>query len=109
MMAEAPARAGGRKPPPRMAQQQAQQDEWVPFRVSWGQEHGADARRLLAVVCRRGDIRGTDVGAIRIQRTFSVVNVNANVAEGFARQSVKPDPRDPMIKIRLDARADERN
>lgn len=87
------------------AQQQQGHDEWVPFRVSWGQEHGADARRLLAVVCRRGDIRGSDVGAIRIQRTFSVVNVNANVADDFARQSVKPDPRDPQIRIRPDARS----
>jgi ATP-dependent RNA helicase DeaD len=60
---------------------------------------------LLAVVCRRGDIRGTDVGAIRIQRTFSVVNVKANVADGFGRECVKPDPRDPQIRIRPDARA----
>jgi len=101
---------GGRKPPPRSsARQEAaapQQDEWVPFRVTWGQEHGADARRLLAMVCRRGDVRSSDVGAIRIQRSFSVVNVNANVAQGFARATEKPDPRDPKVRIRLDARAD---
>jgi ATP-dependent RNA helicase DeaD len=95
---------GGRKPPPRAAA--PQQDEWVPFRVTWGQEHGADARRLLAMVCRRGDVRSADVGAIRIQRSFSVVNVNANVAQGFARATEKPDPRDPKVRIRLDARAD---
>jgi hypothetical protein len=45
------------------------------------------------------------VGAIRIQRTFSVVNVNANVADTFARESQKPDPRDPTIRIRPDARS----
>lgn len=95
---------GGRKPPPRAAA--PQQDEWVPFRVTWGQEHGADARRLLAMVCRRGDVRSSDVGAIRIQRSFSVVNVNANVAQGFALATEKPDPRDPKVRIRLDARAD---
>lgn len=95
---------GGRKPPPRAAA--PQQEEWVPFRVTWGQEHGADARRLLAMVCRRGDVRSSDVGAIRIQRSFSVVNVNANVAQGFARATEKPDPRDPKVRIRLDARVD---
>jgi ATP-dependent RNA helicase DeaD len=98
----------GQRPPPRArtrapGPEVPQDAEWVPFRISWGQEHGADARRLLAVVCRRGNIRGTDVGAIRIQRTHSLVNVNADVAERFARSAAKPDPRDPRIKIRLDA------
>ncbi len=27
---------------------------WVPFRFTWGKEHGADPRRLLAMACRRG-------------------------------------------------------
>jgi ATP-dependent RNA helicase DeaD len=62
---------------------------------------------LLAVACRRGNIRGSDVGAIRIQRTFSVINVNAAVAEGFAQAATRPDPRDPKIRIRLDVRSDD--
>ncbi len=47
-------------------------DQWVPFRVSWGEAHGADARRLVAMLCRRGNIRGSDIGAIRVSRTSSI-------------------------------------
>jgi len=36
--------------------------EWVTFPRTWGSLHGADARRLLAVACRRGDIRGSGRG-----------------------------------------------
>lgn len=72
---------------------------FVPFRVSWGQIHGADARRLLAMACRRGGIRGSDVGAIRVQRTFSTIEVAAAAAPTFERATREPDPRDPRVKI----------
>jgi ATP-dependent RNA helicase DeaD len=75
---------------------------WVPFRVSWGQQHGADARRLLAIACRRGDIAGSDVGAIRIERTFAIVNVASEAAEAFANRAGERDARDPRIVIRRD-------
>jgi ATP-dependent RNA helicase DeaD len=72
---------------------------WVSFRVTWGQVHGADPRRLLAMVCRRGNIEGRDVGAIRVERTFSVVDVAASVAPAFDAAATEPDPRDPRVKI----------
>ncbi len=71
-----------------------------PFRISWGTMQGADARRLLAVVCRRGNIRGGDVGAIRLAPTFSVVEVKGDVAESFERSAREPDPRAPRVQIR---------
>jgi ATP-dependent RNA helicase DeaD len=73
------------------------------FRVSWGQRKGADARRLLAVVCRRGDIRGRDVGAIRVEPNYAIVDVSNDVAEGFARAAAAPDPREPGVTIRRDS------
>jgi ATP-dependent RNA helicase DeaD len=73
---------------------------WVPFRVSWGQEQGADARRLLAVACRRGQIRGTDVGSIRVGRSHSVIEVASHVAEAFAIAAGGPDPRDPRTTFK---------
>jgi len=73
----------------------------VRFRVTWGQGQGADSRRLLAMVCRRGAIEGKAVGAIRVERDYSVVNVAANEAPGFAQLAAKPDPRDPRIRIEL--------
>ena len=78
------------------------------FRVSWGQIHGADQRRLLAMVCRRGNIRGTDVGAIRVARTFATVAISNNVAEQFEQTTREPDPRDPRIKIRLEGAPEPR-
>jgi ATP-dependent RNA helicase DeaD len=73
---------------------------WVTFRVSWGQEQGADARRLLAMVCRRGGIRGSDVGAIQVERRYSTVGVASAVARSFAIATREPDPRDPRVVIR---------
>ncbi|HEY2368368.1 MAG TPA: helicase-related protein, partial [Polyangiaceae bacterium] len=76
---------------------------WVSFRVTWGQEHGADARRLLAMLCRRGNVRGGDIGAIRVARSFSTVNVAADVAESFERSAQEPDPRNPRVAIRRES------
>lgn len=73
---------------------------WVPFRVSWGARHGADPRRLLALVCRRGQVSGRDVGAIYVEPFFSIVHVESGVAGAFARAASRPDPRDPRVTIR---------
>ena len=75
---------------------------WVAFRVSSGEQQGADPRRLLAIACRRGDIAGTDVGAIRIERTFSIVNVASEVADVFEQNSAERDARDPSVRFRRD-------
>ena len=77
---------------------------FVQFRVSWGQVHGADVRRLLAVVCRRGGIDGGDVGTIRVGPTFSSVEVRSSVAEQFAEAAARPDPRNPKVHIEQDRR-----
>jgi hypothetical protein len=67
--------------------------------VSWGEQHGADARRLVAMLCRRGNVRGTDIGAIRVGATSSTVEVAASVAQGFAESTREPDPRDPRVLV----------
>jgi ATP-dependent RNA helicase DeaD len=72
---------------------------WVSFRVTWGGLHGADARRLLAVACRRGNIRGTDVGAIRVEAAYSLLDIARDVAVAFEAQAAQPDPRDPRVRI----------
>ncbi len=73
---------------------------WVPFRVSWGRDKLADPRRLLAMVCRRGQIRGSDVGSIRVDRSYSTVDVAGHVADAFAKATAAPDPREPGVIIR---------
>ncbi|MGD0673856.1 MAG: DEAD/DEAH box helicase [Polyangiaceae bacterium] len=72
---------------------------WVTFRVTWGGLHGADARRLLAIACRRGKIQGSDVGAIRVESTYSLIDVARHVADTFEGAAVRPDPRDPHVRI----------
>jgi ATP-dependent RNA helicase DeaD len=71
----------------------------VAFRIGWGARHGADPRRLLALVCRRGNVRGTDIGAIHVGPTSSTVEVAAAVADQFAAAVRAPDPRDGHVRI----------
>jgi ATP-dependent RNA helicase DeaD len=72
---------------------------YVPFRVSYGQSLGAEPPRVLAMACRRGRISGTSVGAIRVFRNFSVVEVASDVAEAFEKAAAQPDARDKRIVI----------
>ena len=74
-------------------------ETWVSFRVTWGGQQGADARRLLAVACRRGNIRGSDVGAIRVEDSQSFIDVARDVADAFEAEAARPDPRDPRVRI----------
>jgi len=92
-----PARASA---PYRGAQREG--GEWVSFRITWGGEHGADARKLLAMACRWGEIRGSDVGAIEIERDYSRLSVKASVAATFAEATSKPDSRNPRVTITPD-------
>jgi len=103
------ARAVRAIPPPREEQREPREPrrehprqgaaDWVAFRVTWGGRHGADARRVLALACRRGNIRGTDVGAIRIDAMHSSIEIARGVADAFEREAGKPDPRDPRVRI----------
>ncbi len=85
-------KGGGLKPQPGGA-------GWVTFRVTWGGLHGADARRLLAMTCRRGNIRGSDVGAIRIESGYSLIDVARPLADAFEVAVGPPDPRNPKVRI----------
>ncbi len=93
-------RDSGRSTPYRGAQREG--GEWVSFRVTWGGDHGADARKVLAMVCRWGEIRGSDVGAIEIERDHSRISVKGAVAGGFAEATSKPDSRNPRVTIQPD-------
>ncbi|WP_441292670.1 DEAD/DEAH box helicase [Sorangium sp. KYC3313] len=85
------ARQGSGEQPPRLP--------FVPFQVNWGERHGADPRRLLALVCRRGGVSSQQIGAIRIGSTASVVEVASPAAPEFARAVNQPDARDARIRI----------
>jgi ATP-dependent RNA helicase DeaD len=73
--------------------------QWQSFHVTWGQVYGADARRMVAMLCRRGGIRSSDIGAVRISARVSEVEIAKEVAAQFARAVSEPDPRDPRVRI----------
>jgi ATP-dependent RNA helicase DeaD len=80
-------------------------EDFVPFRINWGKQRGADPRRVLALICRRGQIEGRDVGPIRVERNSTTVGVARSVADSFERKASKPDPGEPGVHIRREARA----
>ncbi len=73
---------------------------FVAFQVSWGADRGADPRRLLALVCRRGGLGRADVGSIRVGPRSSFVDVAEEVAQRFDAAVRRPDRRDPHVRFR---------
>ncbi len=93
------ARRAARAPARREERNASAPGRWETFRVSWGEAHGADARRLLAMLCRRGGVRSGDIGAIHVAATHSLVEIAADVARDFARAASVPDARDRRVLI----------
>jgi len=91
------ARMGGKPSTDRAPRQTAEYDS---FQVTWGSQQGADARRMLALVCRRGNVRSQSIGAIRIGDHGSIVEVRKQDVSTFEKSASQPDSRDPRIKIR---------
>jgi ATP-dependent RNA helicase DeaD len=92
------------RPVIRSPRAEAANRDWILFQVSWGQRNGADPRRLLALVCRRGKITSQAVGGIRVGPNSSEIQIAGEVAATFADATREPDPRDPRVKIRLHPR-----
>ena len=72
------------------------------FFMNYGANQGATPGRLLAAVCRRGQVTGADIGSIAIHPNASTFDVAADVAERFADLAGRRDPRDPRTLIRRD-------
>jgi ATP-dependent RNA helicase DeaD len=96
---DAPPAARGRAADEEPVRRAGGETQWVTFRVTWGGQQGADARRLLATACRRGKIQGSDVGAIRVESDHSLIDVAHDVADAFEVAAARPDPRDPRVRI----------
>jgi ATP-dependent RNA helicase DeaD len=75
--------------------EEARTNDFTRFIVSWGEQSGATASRLLSHVCRRGGLSSRQVGAIRIDAETSTVEV----ARTFETRTRRPDERDPGIVI----------
>ncbi|MBW2224746.1 MAG: DbpA RNA binding domain-containing protein, partial [Deltaproteobacteria bacterium] len=79
---------------------QRPQGDFITYQVSWGAHAGADTRRLLAMVCRRGDVSSDVVGAIRVAPKSSTVEISSSAAQRFERAVTRPDERNPRAQFR---------
>jgi ATP-dependent RNA helicase DeaD len=64
------------------------------FRAAIGRKKNAEARWLLPMICRRGDIDKHDIGAIRILDTTTEFEISGRAAESFAVKIRRPDKED---------------
>ena len=74
----------------------------VRFFINWGGNQGATPSRVLAAVCRRGEVDGATIGAISVHPNATTFDVSAEVAEEFEAKAGRRDPRDPHSMIRRD-------
>ena len=74
-------------------------DQYVRFFLNWGEDNGANPKRVLAHICRRGGIEGRNVGAIRLSERFSTFEVRNDVAADFEAKASRRDSRDPKLRI----------
>ena len=70
------------------------------FEINWGHRDGATPQRLLAMLCRRGDVTSRAIGAIDIDQKVATFEVVEHVARDFERRVSEPDERDPHLFIR---------
>ena len=74
----------------------------VRFFINCGKNHGATPGRLLAILCRRGEVEGDTIGSIAIHPNGSTFDVRSDVADRFEIKSSRRDSRDPQMMIRPD-------
>jgi ATP-dependent RNA helicase DeaD len=69
------------------------------FRVNVGRAQNADPRWLIPVICRRGQVDKSDIGAIRIFERDTRFEVREELAAHFDHNARRPDRKDPNIKF----------
>ena len=53
------------------------------FSIAGGNDSGAEPRRILPVVCKAGNVSRDDIGAIRVQKDTSFVEIREAAVKGF--------------------------
>ena len=79
----------------------ARKGEWSLFHLNIGSSRNADPRWLVPLLCKRGAITRQEIGAIRVDKSGTTVEIATHAAERFAEQARQPsaDPRDKHIRI----------
>ncbi|KTS23512.1 helicase [Methylobacterium indicum] len=68
------------------------------FRLNVGRRDNADPRRLLPMLCRRGDVTREEIGAIRIFDRETKFEVRGGAAERFAHTFPRTGPADLQVE-----------
>jgi ATP-dependent RNA helicase DeaD len=76
-------------------------EDSVWFSASIGSRKNAEARWLLPMICRRGGLDKSDIGAIRIMDTTTEFEISARAAESFAVKIRRPDKEDNIRIVAL--------
>ena len=74
----------------------------VRFFINRGLKQGATPGRILAELCRRGKVNGSDIGSIAIHPNASTFDVRTDVSVHFEENAGRRDSRDPNTLIRRD-------
>ncbi|MBS0960770.1 DEAD/DEAH box helicase [Acetobacter thailandicus] len=74
------------------------QEEGSWFRLSVGREDRADPKWLVPMLCRLGNIKKQDIGAIRIQGDHTLVEIAKSKAESFKECASATDPDEISIE-----------
>lgn len=89
--------------PPRVPREGFEGSAW--FRLDVGRMHQADPRWLLPLLCRRGDVGRSDIGAIRIARNETLVEVAQGSANRFLtafQRSTRGEGEDSIAILPVD-------
>ncbi|HVO29828.1 MAG TPA: DEAD/DEAH box helicase, partial [bacterium] len=87
----------GEGSPDRRPHARPAQAGYVAFRVNIGREFGAEPRRLLPMICRRGGVDGKDVGKIDIRPRSTTFEIRQEAAEKFEKNASRRDPAEPKV------------
>jgi ATP-dependent RNA helicase DeaD len=82
-----------RRPAPKVRAPGSTTPVW--FHMNIGRRHNADPRWLLPLICRRGHITKSEIGAIRIQPTETAFEIPRAVASRFAASVKRTAGGDP--------------
>jgi ATP-dependent RNA helicase DeaD len=69
------------------------------FLINWGFRNGANPSRLLATICRRGDVSSRVIGEIDIEAYSATFDVANDAASQFELRARRRDARDPNQHI----------
>jgi len=73
--------------------------DYTRFSINWGFRNGANPRRLLAVICRRGDVTSRVIGSIDVDANSATFDVASEAASDFEARAGRRDSREPNQRI----------